>query len=110
MTIAYLTPRENRFGNYEYFETIADGATGNTVFIPGLHAGKTISVTIIAGSNSGYYEYSTSLDSEVEDGTSTWTTGDMGTITGTETEVLIANVSAIRCVSVSGQIALEIKI
>ena len=105
-----IRQRKEFYNSYEHSETIASGQTGETITIPGLPAGKTIACTIIAGENSGYYQYSTSLDSEVAAETCNWITGDMGTVTGSETDVLIANVSAIKCISVSGQIKFEIKI
>lgn len=105
-----IRQRNEFFQSYEHAEAIADGATGETIIIPGMPVGKNITVTIIAGANSGGYEYSTSLDSEVEDGTCIWIPGDMGTITGTESEVIVGSVSALRGVSVSGEIKIEIKI
>lgn len=108
MTIAYLTPRGNRFGNYEYAETIANGATGNTVFIPGLTSGKYVGVTIIAGANTGKIQYSTSLESAVKAGTAVFQDWEMGTVSGTVTESFVINVSAIRGVSVSGEIKIEV--
>ena len=108
MTIAYLTPRGNRFGNYEYAETIADGATGDTVFIPGLPAGKYVGVTIIAGANSGKIQYSTSLESDVKAGTAVFQDWEMGTVSGAVTDAIVINISAIRGVSVSGEIKIEV--
>lgn len=105
-----IKPRNEFFNSYEHSETIADGVNGETIAIPGLPPGKNIVCTIIAGSNTGKFQYSTSLDSEVEADTCEWHDWENGDTTGSFTDVLIANVSAIRGVSVSGEIKIEIKI
>lgn len=105
-----IRQRNEFYSSYEHSETIADGQDGETITIPGLPAGKTIACTIIAGANSGKFQYSTSLDSDVEADTCEWNDWDNGTTTGSYTDVIIANVSALRGVSVSGEIKIEIKI
>ena len=112
MTTVNMVSRNERpiKQGYEYSETVADGENGETIAIPGLPPGKNIVCTIIAGSNTGKFQYSTSLDSEVEAGTCTWHDWDNGDTTGSYTDVIVANVSSIRGVSVSGEIKIEIKI
>lgn len=105
-----IKSREEFFQGYEHSETIADGENGETIAIPSLPPGKNIACTVIAGSNTGKFQYSTSLDAEVEADTCEWHNWEEGDVTGSFTDAIVANVSALRGVSVSGEIKVEIKI
>lgn len=105
-----IKQRDEFFQSYEYAETIATGETGDVVIIPGLPAGKNITVTLIAGANSGKIQYTTSMDSAVLAGTAVWQDWDNGVSSGSLTDVFVSVVSAIRGVSTSGEIKIEIKI
>ncbi len=94
---------------YFYEATIADGVTGNTVPIPPLKVGsKRITVTIIAGANTGSIEFSTSSDALVASGGATWQTWPKGIVTGTHSDSLVGQVTALRAVSAAGEIKYEI--
>lgn len=110
MSVVKLTKRNSWVIGYEHSETIQDGENGNTIKIPPLQPGKVIACTLIAGSNSGKFQFSTALDADVLADTCEWNDWDNGTTTGSHTEVIVANVSAVRGVSVSGEIKIEIKI
>ena len=105
MALANLSKRTTGVG-FEYSETIADGANGNTVLIPGLSGHEAISCTLIAGANTGKIQFTTSPEASITAGTETWQDWD-GVTTGTGTDVLIAPVTAIRGVSTSGEVKVE---
>lgn len=109
MTISEMTKRESWQQGYEYSETIADGATGDTVLIPPFGGKKSaITCRIIAGSNTGKFQFTTSSDSAVAAGTATWTDWPKGAVTGTDYDVLDGPVTGLRGVSSSGEITIEI--
>ena len=100
-----LHVRNGRDG-YEYTEVIGDGNTGETILIP---PGKdNITCTIIAGANSGKFQFTTSSDSAVLSGTATWIDWYKGAVTGTDYDMLNGPVTALRGVSTSGAITIEV--
>lgn len=94
--------------NYHYQETISDGETGEDVKIPAFPNGNPVTCTIIAGANMGKFQITTSSDDKVLSSTANWQDWELGTITGTVTDVLIGSACGIRGVSVSGEIHIEI--
>lgn len=94
-----------------YTETVANGMTSDPVKI---HlSGKrpyNITLAIIAGSGTGKIQYTLDDDNAIDADTAVWFDWDKGEITGTETDVIIAPVSAIRGVSVSGVITFKLLI
>ena len=91
---------------YEYTEVIGDGNNGETILIP---PGKdNITCTIIAGANSGKFQFTTSSDSAVLAGTATWIDWSKGEVTGTAYDALNWPITALRGVSTSGAITIEI--
>ena len=91
---------------YEYTEVIGDGNNGETILIP---PGKdNITCTIIAGANSGKFQFTTSSDSAVLAGTATWVDWYKGEVTGTDYDVLNGPVTALSGVSTSGAITIEV--
>jgi len=91
---------------YEYTEVIGDGNNGETILIP---PGKdNVTCTIIAGANSGKFQFTTSTDAKVLDGTATWIDWSKGEVTGTDYDVLNGPVTALRGVSTSGAITIEV--
>jgi hypothetical protein len=93
---------------FEYSETIADGANGDTVLLPGISDSERVTCTIIAGANTGKFQFTTSSDAAVLADTCTWIDWPKGTVTGTEYDLLLGPVTAVRGVSVSGEINIEI--
>ena len=110
MVTAKLNTRSGSIPGYHYAETIATGATGDDVVIPPLAPGKEITCTIVAGSNTGYFEFTTDSDAAVATGTATWATWAEGTSTGTVSDVIGGTVTGLRGVSVSGEIRITIAI
>jgi len=95
---------------YEYTETIADGDNGNTILIPGNFNNVRISCTLIAGSNTGKFQFTTSLDTNIKAGTETWQDWPLEDSTGTVSDSLISPVTGLRGVSVSGEVTIEVVI
>ena len=94
-----------------YTETIADGQNGETIYIHPIgnrtgYAG----CTVITSGNTGKFECSTSPLSAHEAGTETWCMDwPSGDVTTTTTDS-VGDVTAIRGVSVSGEISIEVVI
>jgi hypothetical protein len=107
MAIVNLSKRTVGCG-FEYTETIADGADGDTVLLPGISDTKRVTCTIIAGANTGKFQFTTSSDAAVLAGTCTWIDWPKEDITGTDYDLLLGPVTAVRGVSVSGEINIEI--
>jgi len=107
MAVATLTKRTSYLEGYQYTETIATGATGDTVKIPPVIAGKNITCRLICGANTGKVQTSTSVDSAVAAGTATWVDHPDGVQTGNWTDVIVGPVTGIRAVSSSGEITFE---
>lgn len=105
-----LTVREGRYNGYTHTETLADGITSAAIPIPPLLPGARITCTVIAGSNTAKIQYSTSSDADVAADTATWIDWPGGNKTGTYSDTILAPITAIRGVSVSGEITFEIVI
>jgi hypothetical protein len=95
---------------YAYKETIANGLTGDTIKIPVLQAGKTISICLIAGSNTGKIQVTTSSDADVAANTATWSDLVLSANTGTVRDEITAPITGLRGVSTSGEISIEVVI
>ena len=115
MSVVNMIERQGRYGlkneyGYHFTESILTTATGNDIHIPALPAGKTIAVTLIAGTGNGYIQFTTSSDAAVTAGTATWQTWAQGTgKTGTVSDEL-TKATAVRGVSGSGTVAIEVLI
>lgn len=109
MAITEMTRRPFQRDGWHYTETIATGATGDSLILPSLEAGKTIAVTLIAGAGTGYVQFTTSSDAAVKADTAVWQTWALGTKTGTESDSL-EKATALRGVSVSGEVIIEVLI
>lgn len=104
--------RAGRTESYYHTETITSGSTGQTIEIPTLPAGKNITCTLIAGASTGKFQFTTSYDFDTNSipATATWQDWALGNKTGTISDAIISPVTAIRGVSVSGAIVIEIVI
>lgn len=92
---------------YDYGEVIADGENGNSILIPNDLVGN-LTCTVIAGSNTGKVQFSTSREESVLGGSAVWQDWPQGNVTGTTYDVLVGPVTSIRGVSVSGEITIEV--
>ena len=102
-------PVEGTGLGYTYLETVGDGLTGDAVVIFPLKVGsKRVTVTMINGANTGKIQFSTSSDALVSAGTATWQDWPKGAITGTDSDSLVGQVTALRGVSTSGEVKYEI--
>jgi uncharacterized integral membrane protein len=107
--VTEMTKRDSAVTGFFYTETIATGATGSDVHIyPMGLDGTRITCTIIAGGNTGSFEFTTSSDAAVTAGTATWQTWPLGTVTGTQSDALTSQVTGLRGVSDAGEITVEI--
>ena len=96
---------------YVHKETIADGNNGETIFFHPL-GNKTgyVGCTIISSGSTGKFEYSTSPIEDHEDGTETWIGAwPKGEVTTTSSDA-IGDCTAVRGVSISGEINIEVVI
>ena len=105
---AGTTQRTNDNAAYHYTATIADGENGATVAIPSFDPWRPVTVTIVAGANTGKVQVTTSSEAAVTGATCTWADWDNGDSTGTTTDVIVGPVTGIRGVSVSGEVTIEI--
>jgi len=108
MTTVEMTKRESWQLGYTYEETIAGGQTGDVVIIRPDNSKGSITCTIIAGSNEGKFQFTTSPDASVKAGTCVWIDWPKGAVSGTNYDVIAGPVTAVRGVSVSGEINIEI--
>jgi len=111
MATVQMEKRQGRKPGYEYSATILDGVTGPSVIIPpGGYEGGCVTCTLIAGANTGKFQFSTSPDADVVADTATWQDWPDGNKTGSNSDAIVAPVTAVRGVSVSGDIAIEVVI
>ena len=110
MAIVEMNRRPFSKDGYHYTATITTGATGDTVVIPSLPPGKTINIALIAGSNTGKFQVSTSSDAAVTAGTATWSDLTLSGTTGTVRDEITAPITGLRGVSTSGTITIEVVI
>lgn len=104
-----MTLRQGIVKGYFYTETIADGLTGRNVKIPPMGLdGTRITCTIIAASNTGKFQFTTSSDAAVQADTATWIDWPEGDSTGSIYDTITSQVTGLRGVSVSGEVTIEI--
>jgi len=109
MSTASMNRRESWRLGYEYSETIADGATGDSLIVTPISAkNNRITCCVIAGAGSGKIQTTISSDAKITAGTATWIDWYKGNVSGTDCDVIIGPVSGIRGVSVSGEIKIEV--
>lgn len=99
-------------GGYTYSETVADGITSKPVIIKPTGRGTTSGTVILTcGSNQGKVQAYFGEESNVNSGTwHDWQKYTDGVYTGTILDVFNAPVTALRAVSISGEIKFEILI
>lgn len=111
MAIVQMVRRKGAALGYEYAETIASGENGDTIRIFPLGPGNAqVTCRVIAGANTGKFQFTTSPDANVIAGSAVWSDWAHGTVTGTDWDVLLSQVTALRGVSVSGEVKIEVVI
>ena len=109
MAIAELRLRAGVEKSLFFSETIASGETGSTIKIPPLGPGNCrILCTIIAGAGTGKFQWTSSSDTAVENGTAVWQDWNKGDVTGTVSDVIIVQITGLRGVSANGEIDIEV--
>lgn len=94
---------------YTYSEAIISGETGANIKIPPMGPNGThITCTLIAGANTGKFQFTTSSDTKVQADTANWIDWTEGDTTGSISIAVISQVTGIRGVSVSGNIIIEV--
>ncbi len=83
---------------------VTTGTTGNAIVTPR----HPCTVRLVCSSSSGSVQYSVSLVSEVRAGTATWDTWARGTVSATATDIPEGPITAVRGVSTSGAVTLEV--
>jgi hypothetical protein len=106
-----LTPRSGdaKYTGYHTSTVIAD--TASTYFvIPHFRDGfRPITVTLLAGANTGKVQYTTSSVTAIRAETAVWHDWDYGDVSGNDnTDVLTGPVTGLQGVSVSGEVTIEI--
>ena len=105
-----MVTREGRYNGYTHTETLVDGITSDPIVIPPLPPGGRVTCTVIAGANTAKIQFTTSSDAAVVADTATWSDWPQGDKIGTFSDSIITPVTAVRGVSVSGEIDFEIVI
>ena len=104
MTIKTISGKKSPLRSGDFQEIIADTANGNPISLED----KVATVTIVAGAGTGKAQTTTSGEDAILAGTANWVDWGKGDVTGTNSDVLTGPVSAVRGVSVSGEITIEI--
>jgi hypothetical protein len=93
---------------WSYSGVVETGATGPAVYIP-KEIEAVVSVGLVpAGGASGKVQYTLSPPAAVEGATATWRDWPGGVVTETTDDVLVGPVTAVRAVSSSGDVTLEV--
>ena len=102
-----MTKRPGRFLGYDYHETILTGANGKSVYIPSISVPTKVTCTVIP-SGTAKIQYTTSSRAAVEASTAVWQDWPLGGVTSTTSDSLVSPVTALRGVSVSGSVTIDI--
>jgi len=95
----------------EWEETISNGMNGETIYIHPINSKRDgVTCTIISSGNTGKFQYTTSSKNSIIAGTEVWQNWAQGNVTTTTTDSITAPVTAVRGVSVSGEIKIEVVI
>lgn len=94
---------------FHHTEKLLDGVTGDPVIVPPLN-GQPVTCTVRITGVSGKIQFTTSTDALVAAGTAVWQDWPSGTVTVNTSDALIGPVTALRGISVSGVIDIDIMI
>ena len=93
---------------YVYSEVIASG-NGEAIIVSPVHnASGRVTCTIVSSGNTGKVQSTTSTVAKVKAGTATCSDWAKGNVTGTTSDALVGPVTAVRGVSVTGEITFEL--
>ena len=110
MPVQYMTKRDEIQPGYHHEETIPDGVTGDWIIIPAMVMNcGTIQCFISTGAGSGKFQFTGSGKEKIMAGTAYARDWPLGNVTGDD-EDSVAQVMAIRGVSISGDIDIEVVI
>jgi len=102
--------KQGNYDGWRYTATIADGESDTVKILPsgrGITLGTAI---LVCGSNTGRIDVTFDSVAEIDANTAEWIEWDKGEVTGTEVDVFKAIITAIRAVSVSGEITFKLVI
>ena len=103
--------RMGHFEGWTFTQSLSSGVNGDTIRIPSLDAGQTISVSlVITATGSGKVEFTTSPDSLVISDTCYWQDWPAGVVSATFSDAVGSPVTGLRLVRVSGTVAIEVVI
>ena len=106
MAIVNLSKRSTGVG-YEYSEVIADGVDGDIVLIyPVRNISDRVTCTIVSAGNTGKVQFTTTPIADLA--SANWQDWPNGNVVITTSDALLGPVTAIRGVSVSGEVTLEV--
>lgn len=107
--MATMKGRSGRKEAFEYTATVADSATSDAVLIPTVsRPDAKATVVLAAAANTASIEFTASTEAAVAADTAVWQTWPFGVVTGTVSAVLNGTVTALRCVSASGEVNFDI--
>jgi len=101
-----LVQRNGRKPGWTHKETLADGVTSDPIIIPTYS--ERVTCTVVAGANTAKIQSTTSPEANVLAATATWQDWPAGNKTGTYSDSIISPCTAVRGVSVSGEIVFEV--
>ena len=108
MTVQNMTERTvGRKPGYHHTEELLTGVTSDPVIIPPTN-GAPVTVTMLAGANTGKIQFTTGSDAAVAAATATWHDWPLGVITGSDSDTLLGQVTAVRGVSSAGTVNFEV--
>jgi len=96
----------NGYMGFTYKAAIPDGEDGAPIFVNNTYTSG-ITCTLIAGAGTGKFQFTTSPDAEVVAGTAVWQDWSKGVSTGTVVDVIVAPITALRGVSIVGEMTIE---
>jgi len=107
MTTTQMDKRPGRFLGYEYHEDIGDGLDGKSVLIPSISIPTKVTCTVDP-SGTAKMQYTTSPLADVEADTAVWQNWPIGDVTVITSDSLVSPVTALRGVSVTGAVTIDI--
>lgn len=90
-------------GRKSYYKTTVSPGSPEIIKGPPLN----LSGTVIASGNTGLIETTTGTEAEIDAATAVWLEWDKGSVTGTETDMLIFPKTALRLTATGGDVDFE---
>lgn len=105
-----FTKRPGQYPGYTHKETVAGGATSDSLVVPPLPGSEKVTITVIPGANSGLVEFTTSPDSEITAATATWHEWPSGTVTQNTIDYIDSPITGLRFSATGGDVDFEVVI